>query len=25
MGDWEPERDVVVDFRSLFLWRVPKR
>ena len=24
MGDWEPERDVVVDFRSLFLWRVPK-
>ena len=25
MGDWEPERDVIVDFRSLFLWRVPKR
>ena len=25
MGDWEPERDVVVDFRSVFLWRVPKR
>ena len=25
MGDWEPERDIVVDFRSVFLWRVPKR
>ena len=25
MGDWEPEREVVVDYRPLFLWRVPKR
>ena len=25
MGDWDPEREIVVDFRPLFLWRVPKR
>jgi SAM-dependent methyltransferase len=25
MGDWEPEREIVVDYRPLFLWRVPKR
>ena len=25
MGDWDPERDIVIDFRPLFLWRVPKR
>ena len=25
MGDWNPERETVVDFRPLFLWRVPKR
>lgn len=25
MGDWEPERETVIDFRPLFLWRVPKR
>jgi SAM-dependent methyltransferase len=25
MGDWQPEREAVVDFRPLFLWRVPKR
>jgi SAM-dependent methyltransferase len=25
MGDWAPEREVVVDYRPLFLWRVPKR
>jgi SAM-dependent methyltransferase len=25
MGDWQPEREIVVDYRPLFLWRVPKR
>ena len=25
MGDWQPDREIVVDFRPLFLWRVPKR
>jgi len=25
MGDWDPEREIVIDFRPLFLWRVPKR
>ena len=25
MGDWNPDRETVVDFRPLFLWRVPKR
>ena len=25
MGDWNPERETVVDFRPVFLWRVPKR
>ena len=25
MGDWNPDREIVIDFRSLFLWRVPKR
>ena len=25
MGDWPPEREIVVDYRPLFLWRVPKR
>lgn len=25
MGDWDPEREIVVDFRPLFLWRIPKR
>ena len=25
MGDWNPEREIVIDFRPLFLWRVPKR
>jgi len=25
MGDWNPDREIVVDFRPLFLWRVPKR
>ena len=25
MGDWNPDRELVVDFRPLFLWRVPKR
>lgn len=25
MGDWPPERETVVDFRPLFLWRIPKR
>src|SRR6187200_2860765 len=25
MGDWSPDRELVIDFRSLFLWRVPKR
>jgi SAM-dependent methyltransferase len=25
MGDWQPEREIAVDYRPLFLWRVPKR
>lgn len=25
MGDWKPDREAVVDYRPLFLWRVPKR
>jgi SAM-dependent methyltransferase len=25
MGDWQPDREIVVDYRPLFLWRVPKR
>ena len=25
MGDWNPDREIVIDFRPLFLWRVPKR
>ena len=25
MGDWNPDRELVIDFRPLFLWRVPKR
>ena len=25
MGDWQPERETVVDYRPLFLWRIPKR
>jgi len=25
MGDWQPDREIVVDFRPLFLWRVPPR
>ena len=25
MGDWSPDSEIVIDFRSLFLWRVPKR
>ena len=25
MGDWNPDRELVVDFRPLFLWRVPTR
>jgi SAM-dependent methyltransferase len=25
MGDWSPDRETVIDFRPLFLWRVPKR
>ena len=25
MGDWQPEREIVVDYRPLFLWRVAKR
>ena len=25
MGDWQPEREIVVDYRPLFLWRMPKR
>jgi len=25
MGDWAPEREVVMDFRPLYLWRIPKR
>lgn len=25
MGDWNPERETVIDYRPLFLWRVPKR
>ena len=25
MGDWQPDREIVVDFRPLFLWRVPER
>jgi SAM-dependent methyltransferase len=25
MGDWQPEREIVVDYRPLFLWRVPNR
>jgi hypothetical protein len=25
MGDWQPEREIVVDYRPLFLWRVPTR
>ena len=25
MGDWQPDREAVVDYRPLFLWRVPKR
>jgi SAM-dependent methyltransferase len=25
MGDWQPERETVVDSRPLFLWRIPKR
>jgi SAM-dependent methyltransferase len=25
MGDWQPERETVVDFRPLFLWRIPQR
>jgi SAM-dependent methyltransferase len=25
MGDWQPEREIVVDYRPVMLWRVPKR
>jgi SAM-dependent methyltransferase len=25
MGDWTPEREIVVDDRAMFLWRVPTR
>jgi SAM-dependent methyltransferase len=25
MGDWNPDREIVIAFRPLFLWRVPKR
>jgi SAM-dependent methyltransferase len=25
MGDWQPDREIVVDYRPLFLWRIPKR
>jgi SAM-dependent methyltransferase len=25
MGDWQPEREIVIDYRPVFLWRVPKR
>ena len=25
MGDWNPDREIVIDFRPLFLWRVPTR
>jgi SAM-dependent methyltransferase len=25
MGDWAPDREIVVDYRPVFLWRVPKR
>jgi SAM-dependent methyltransferase len=25
IGDWQPDRDIVVDYRPLFLWTVPKR
>ena len=25
MGDWAPEREIVMDFRPLYLWRIPKR
>ena len=25
MGDWRPDREIVVDYRPLFLWRVPTR
>jgi SAM-dependent methyltransferase len=25
MGDWQPDREIVVDYRPLFLWRVPQR
>jgi SAM-dependent methyltransferase len=25
MGDWQPEREIVFEYRPLFLWRVPAR
>ena len=25
MGDWNPDREIIVDFRPLFLWTVPAR
>jgi hypothetical protein len=25
MGDWEPEKEIEVDGRRVFLWRVPAK